>query len=176
MKMAREYECAREQDVLDTLAAQRWPAQADADLRTHVAACAICTDLIDIASALLEDHESVSVDARVPPSGIVWWTAQVRAREEAARAAARPIAFVQGIAASCAVWLAVSVLRALPLRMPAAPDWRGWLADVSATVQVSLPDTVTLASIPSGVGLLLLVLGAWLVFAPLAIYFAASGD
>jgi len=167
-------ECAREQDVLDTLSAQRWPAQADEDLRAHVAACGICTDLIEVASALLEDYESAWTDARVRPSGVVWWTAQVRAREEAARAAARPIAFVQGVAASCAVWLAVSVLRALP--MPASPDWRGWLSAIFAAVSVNLPDASTLLSIPFGGALLFLLLGAWLVLAPVAIYFAASGD
>ena len=110
----------------------------------------------------------------MPPSGIVWWTAQVRAREEAARAAARPIAFVQGVAASCAVWLAVAILRALP--MPAAPDWRSWVAIISTAAPISLPDASILASVPFGGMLALLLLGAWLVLAPVAIYFAASGD
>ena len=160
--------------MLDALSAQRWPAQSDEDVRAHVAACTLCTDLIEVASALREDHEAAWTGARVPPSGVVWWSAQVRAREEAARTAARPIAFVQGVAASCAVWLAVSVLRALP--MPPAPDWRGWLAGFSTSVPFSLPDASILASLPFGGAVLLLVLGAWLVLAPVAIYFAAGGE
>src|ERR671932_499558 len=107
-------ECAREQDVLDALAAQRWPARCDDELRDHVAACDICSDLIVAASALLDDQETAYSEARIPPAGLVWWRARLRAREEAARAAARPLAFIQGVAASAAVWLLVTFVRAVP--------------------------------------------------------------
>src|SRR6266545_4783902 len=107
-------ECEREQDVLDTLAAQRWPARCDDDLRAHVGTCGICADLVEVAGALLDDHDITYQDARIPPSGIVWWRAQLRAREEDARAAARPIAFIQGVAASVALWVVVTLLRAIP--------------------------------------------------------------
>ena len=56
----------------------------------------------------------------------------MRGREEAARAAARPIAFVQGIAASCAIWVAISLVRAFP---PAAPDWRTWIATANTPLR-----------------------------------------
>jgi hypothetical protein len=42
-------------------------------------------DLTAAAAALLNEHESAWGEARVPASGVVWWRAQVRAREEAAR-------------------------------------------------------------------------------------------
>ncbi len=108
-------ECDREDDVLDALAAERWPERCDEDLRTHVNACAVCADLAEVAAALLDDREAAWREARVPPAGVVWWRAQLRAREEAARAAGRPLAFIQGVAASVAVWLIVALFRAMPL-------------------------------------------------------------
>jgi hypothetical protein len=167
-------ECAREQDVLDALAAQRWPARCDADLRTHVTACAICADLVAVAAALVDEHETAWRAARVPPSGVVWWRAQLRAREEAARAAARPIAFVQGVAASCAVWLVVAILRAVPLR--SMPDWRGWAGGLTHELAGSLPDVAqVMALLPGGI-LFLVMGGAWLLLAPVAIYFVVRED
>jgi hypothetical protein len=141
-------ECSREQDVLDTLAANRWPAKCEPDLEAHLQTCAVCADLVIVARALLDEHECAWAAARVPPSALVWWRAQVRGREEAARAAARPIAFVQGIAASCAVWIAVSLVRAFP---PAPPDWRSWVTAGMKTV----PDVAALAAaVPGGVPVL----------------------
>ncbi len=162
-------ECAHEQDVLDALAARRWPGH----LRAHVNECALCADLVEVAAALLEDQESAWKGARVPPSSIVWWRAQVRAREEAARAAARPLAFIQGVAASMALWLAVAICRALP--WPAPGDWRTWLAWLVPSVTFGLPDLSTVATILPG-ALLLLVLAAWLMLAPVAIYFAVHDE
>ncbi len=165
-------ECEREQDVLDALAAQRWPARCDDELRAHVSACGICADLVEVASALLEDHDTTYHDARVPPSGVVWWRAQLRAREEDARAAARPIAFIQGIAVSVAMWVVVTLLRAVPASTLAA--WKEWMIGFVPHVSVPVPGIAQVtAAIPGSV---LLVAGAALLLAPLAIYFAVAED
>jgi hypothetical protein len=165
-------ECSREQDVLDALAARRWPERCDADLRTHVASCAICADLVDVASALLDDHEVAWRDAHLPPSGVVWWRAQLRAREEAARAAARPLAFIQGVAASVAVWLVLALVRAVPPGY--LSTWRAWLMGLVPDITVRMPD---LARVTGAVPLSILVLlAAWLLLAPVAIYFAVVDE
>lgn len=165
-------DCDREPDVLDALAAQRWPARCGDELRTHVAACAVCGDLVQVASALLEDHDTTYQDARLPPSGIVWWRAQLRAREEDARAAARPIAFIQGVAVSVAVWLVVTLLRAVPASTVAA--WKEWAIGLAPRVSVPVPDLArAAAAVPVGV---FLVIAAVLLLAPLAIYFALVED
>lgn len=164
-------ECGREQDVLDALSAGRWPDR-DADLRAHVTSCRLCTDLAEVATALLDDHDSAWREARVPPSGVVWWRAQLRAREEAARAAGRPLAFIQGVAASFAVWLVVALLRAVPPEY--LPTWRAWGAAVIPHVTFTMPDVARLtAAVPLSV---LLILGAWLLLAPIAIYFAVADE
>ena len=162
-------ECAREPDVLDMLAANRWPSKCEQDLKEHVETCAACAGLLIVASALLDEHESAWAEARVPPPALVWWRAQVRGREEAARAAARPIAFVQGIAASCAVWIAVSLLRAFP---PPVPDWHAWFA----TALNALPDVAAVAAaVPGGVPFLVVAVAS-LLLSSLVLFFALRED
>ena len=43
-----------------------------------------------IAGAFFEDRDCAQAEAVVPSSSAVWWRAQIRAREEAARVATRP--------------------------------------------------------------------------------------
>jgi hypothetical protein len=111
-------------------------------------------------------------DAHLPPSGVVWWRAQLRAREDAARAAARPLAFIHGVAASVAVWLVVALVRAVP---PAyLSTWRAWVAGLIPDITFRMPDV---ASVTGAVPLsLLLLLAAWLLLAPVAIYFAVVDE
>ncbi|HTH03405.1 MAG TPA: hypothetical protein VL882_24185 [Vicinamibacterales bacterium] len=162
--------CDREQDVLDAVAAGRWPERCGADLRGHVNACAVCADLADVAVAVVDDREQAWTEASIPSAGLVWWRAQLRAREDAARAAGRPVAFIQGVAASVAVWLIVSLLRALPSGYFSA--WRAWVSSALPAVTMHELARVT-ATVPLVV---FVVVAVWLVLAPVAIYFAAADE
>ena len=165
-------ECDREQDVLDAIAAGRWPERCDDELRTHVRSCAICSDLADIAVAVADDREAAWSERDIPSAGIVWWRAQLRAREEAARAAGRPVAFIQGVAASVAVWLLVSLVKALPAGY--FSEWRTWVTSHFPSFTFAMAD---LAHITAAVPLVVfMVVAAWLVLAPVAIYFAAADE
>ena len=164
-------ECVREQDVLDALTAGRWPARCDHDLRAHVSGCAVCRDLGDVASALMAEHDVAWRDARVPSAGSMWWRAQLRAREDAARAAGRPVAFIQGVAASVAVWLVVALFRAVPAESVA--EWRASAAALLPNVPFTMPEVARVtATLPLVV---FLVVGAWLVLAPI-VYLAAEDE
>jgi hypothetical protein len=101
----RRVECEFESEVLAATLQSRWPERVDADLRAHVAACTICSDVVAIAGAMDDAREEMRACATVPDSGRVWWLAQLRARREAAEAAGRPITAVQVIAFACAVGL-----------------------------------------------------------------------
>ena len=90
--------CPREAEILRAIEARHWPDRCDDELRAHAAACADCADLIDVATALTDDRETAMHAAHVPPSGAVWWRAQMRARQEAMRAARRIISVVQAAA------------------------------------------------------------------------------
>jgi hypothetical protein len=162
--------CDREQDVLDAVAAGRWPARCDDDLRIHVNSCAVCADLAEVAAAIVDDREAAWSDARVPSAGAVWWRAQLRARADAAREAGRPVAFIQGVAASVAVWLIVSLVRALPAGYLAG--WRTWVSSFLPTFTMADVARVT-AAVPL---IVFIVVAVWLVLAPVAIYFAVTDE
>lgn len=165
-------ECDREEDVLDALASGRWPSRCDDDIRAHVSSCGVCADLVEVAAAVVEDRDVLWREARVPPPGVVWWRAQLRAREEAARAAVRPVAFIQGNAASVAVWLAVSLVRAIPPDYLA--DWRTWVAGIVPSVKFTMTDVSSMiALVPLAI---LVIIGASLLLAPLAIYLAVADE
>ena len=44
-------QCPFEQELLDAVAARRWPDRAEPGLRTHVASCSLCSDVAEIAGA-----------------------------------------------------------------------------------------------------------------------------
>ncbi|OFW11667.1 MAG: hypothetical protein A3H96_03110 [Acidobacteria bacterium RIFCSPLOWO2_02_FULL_67_36] len=131
----------------------------------------MCADVLAVALPLLREHEAASVEAEVPTSAVMWWRAQMRARQDAARSAARPIVVAQGLAFACVAGLAAAFGGfALPLL-------RGWAA--------SLPDVKDLAvHAPAGLTALQSLAPtsvlAWttlvlcLVVAPVALYFATS--
>lgn len=59
----------------------------------------------ELAAALAAEGEHARVTAEPPSSARVWWRAQMRARQEAAQAASRPLTIVHAIAIACAAGL-----------------------------------------------------------------------
>src|SRR5512140_1770898 len=62
-----------------------------------------------IEAALRAEGEAARRTAVVPSAALVWWRAQLRARQEAARAVTRPIAIAQGLAVACSAGLALGI-------------------------------------------------------------------
>jgi len=161
-------DCPFESDVLDAMASRRWPAKAGDELRAHVAACESCADLAGVAGALLSEEEIAYAEARVPSSAAVWHRAQLRAREEAARAATRPIGFVQGVAFACTIAAGIAVaIWGRPILGSMLPDLSGLAASLRAP-SVSLPDVAT--ALLSNT-MLQIAAAVWVVLLPLALYF-----
>ena len=169
-------ECPFESDVLDALASRRWPARAGEELHTHVAACDSCRDLADVAGALINEEDVAYSSAHVPSSGAVWHRAQLRAREEAARVAMRPIGFVQGLAFAFSIAAALALaVWGLPVLASLMPDLPGIAASLRAP-SLSLPTDTQAAALLSNTTVQV-ALATWLVLlAPLAVYFALSND
>jgi hypothetical protein len=158
-----EFECPRESDVLDALASSRWPHRVDAELSNHVASCAICRDVITVAAAMQADHDDAWREANVPSSGQMWWRAEMRARQDAIRHAARPVTVAQGVAAVFALALA---------GVAAWFAWPSLHSLFSAIVPGGDAQSTTFASplfIPIAIAM-----GAFLVLAPVAIYVVMS--
>ena len=118
--------------------------------------CPECGPLLALAEQIRREFEHTRSQARVPTPEIVWWRAQMRAREEAARTAARPIVFTQALAVAALIGLLVSVVGRLTLPAMTWPD----------------------LSLESGLPLVPIAIAAvcWLVVAPAALYFAFSRD
>ena len=131
-------ECSREQDVLDAVTAGRWPRRCDAELRSHVDGCGICQDVAAVFAAIADERDAAEHDVIVPPSSLVWWRAQIRAREEAAATAARPIAVVQIVAVACLIGAALSLapfaLATMKLAVGSTASVAAWFAPRAAAV------------------------------------------
>ena len=119
--------------------------------------CPRCGPLAAIEQMIRDEFDATIRQVRVPTPEIVWWRAQMRAREEAARAAARPILFTQALAMAALVGLLISVAGRLTLP---AFSWSG-LTPISLHLPL-LPIAIAAA--------------CWIVLAPLALYLAFSRD
>jgi hypothetical protein len=170
----KTFDCGREEDVLDALTSGRWPERVDRELLAHVANCSICTDVVDVASAVLEVRANEPAEARIPSSAVMWWRAQMRACQEAAREAARPITVAQVIASVAAIVLMIVALWALsPWLMDSLG---GWLAAVTGDDGFDVAAMQAPRLMTGGWIVPALMIGVWLVLAPVAIYFAMADD
>jgi len=161
-------DCDLEAEVLALVLQSGWPDRADAGLREHVAACAICSDVAAVAGALDHAREELRERVTVPDSGSVWWRAQLRARREAARNAGRPITAVQVIALACAMGLLGACFGATSAWFQSAlAGVRSSLA--SMKIQTLLPSATSLIA---GHGVLILAMAALLLLLPAAVYLA----
>ena len=109
-----------------------------------------------VAEAIAAEAALARSEAAPPSSAIVWWRAQMRARQEAAAAADRPISIVHGLAIACGVGLALSLIGTT---LAGVRGSAGWLTEVYTSVSaavasidltsrwVMLPMTAMLASI-----------------------------
>jgi hypothetical protein len=89
--------CPREADVVDLVAVGLWPVKADADLRSHVADCAVCAEVATVAAALADLRDVAAVPV-LPDASVVWTRARLQASQDAARRASRPLVVAHALA------------------------------------------------------------------------------
>ena len=167
-------ECRREQDVLDAVASGRWPGRTEPELEAHVAACPICQDVSAVFAALSSERDHAWKAVSVPAASVVWWRAQIRAREEATRTVERPIAVIQAVAVACLVALAVIVIpMAWPSMKYTALVLNGaidWVAPRAAAVSGTF-------ALITGTGLPIVpFVAASLLLAPILVYYALTEE
>lgn len=160
-------ECDRSADVAAAAIGGDLLREADEDLQRHVAECESCHDLVLVMSALRAERDAARRAAVVPSAGLVWWRAQLRQRQEAARKAAAPVTLVH--AASLAAVLAFAaflVWTAAGRLFVPGPD-------------LGLPSLSTLASASAAVTAspawrygLIAGVTTWLILGPVALYLA----
>jgi hypothetical protein len=166
--------------VINAIVTGRWPDGCDESLPIHAAECAVCTELVDVASVLRIDRDGLHEEMSLPSAGQVWWRAAIRTRLEASQRAARPFSWLFGISAACAVGLTFAVVQLLwsPMQLAWAGSslrvWASWLGLGELTRLV--PMLIDLAPVTTTGVLVLLGATACLLLAPLALYFALSDE
>jgi len=166
-------ECPRETDVLDAIESGEWSAE----LTQHAELCPLCQDLRVVAAAFSHDYDQVLAEVRVPPAALVWWRAELAARQEATRKANRPITLIHALAVACGLGVGVGVGRNLiaPVPDPVA-RWLGVLWDTLSTdPAAALSEGLPPVSSPIVLALLAAA-GFCLLVAPIAGYFLFSDD
>jgi hypothetical protein len=161
--------CNRESEVLDLIGIGQWPARADAQLAGHVASCPHCSDLVVVASAIVDERDHGEHQPRLPDAGIVWLRAQLRARDEARRRAARPLLVAQIAGAAVVIAILAMWSGGLMDRVPALAA-SGWavLTDLFARQPAVVTDARAQSS--SAVSP---TIGSWLLPALIAATLAA---
>lgn len=165
--------CTHEPLVVEAVLAGAWPERADAALAAHADTCDICEEVALIATLIHDDHERSRSDAHVPAAGQVWWRSAIRARLESTQSAVRPISWLHAITGAIAIGVLLAILTvAWPFLSPMAD--RAWIV-----VAGFLPNAEVASALASGLRLsamLGLLAAAFLLLAPLAVYFVLSGD
>jgi hypothetical protein len=100
--------CPHEPAVIRAVRDGDWPDAADAALRAHAGGCEVCRETVAIA-AMLRQADAAD-DVHVPTASQVWWRLAVRARLEREQAAARPLVWLQGLAAASGLGLAAAAV------------------------------------------------------------------
>jgi hypothetical protein len=127
------------------------------DCQCDKADCPQCGPLVALAEQIRREFAHTEQHAHVPTPEIVWWRAQMRARQEAARRAARPILFTQALAIAALIGLLVALAGRLTLPVLSFTEM--------SPVSVGLP-----------VWYIVLAAAFCLFVAPLAVYFALARE
>lgn len=162
--------CAREEAVL-AAALDHPPQDVPAELAAHLETCGSCRELHMLVSVLQDDRAVALAEARVPSAGQAWWRAELRARQEAAVIAARPITIATGLAAASLIGLLASLTGALA--------W--WLQDWASMAGVVRAVTDAVPAGPWGAPTFLSVVlwlcgGALVLATPVLVYVALTEE
>ena len=159
-------DCPREQETVRLLLSRRGVECADAELRSHIESCAVCTDVVAVASLLGSDYDEALRDVHVPAAGQVWWRAALRAHADASDAARRPLIWLQGIAGACAVALVAALVSLL---------WPS-IYDAAIAMAALRPDATPLIEAVRPIMPIAIMVLACLVVTPIVVYFALADD
>jgi hypothetical protein len=117
--------CSRQPEVLDLLARGHWPHACPTELRSHLAECPSCANMLLVTQAFQRSRADAVATAQLPAPGTIWWRAQLRRRSAAVERVGKPIfgayVFAMGIAVLVA---AVAVIS----QAHHGVRWLNWLA------------------------------------------------
>jgi len=120
-----------------------------------------------VAEAIAAEAAIANREAAPPSSAIVWWRAQMRARQEAARSANRPITVIHALAIACFAGLALSLIGTVVAGVRGSA---GWLSNVYGSLAALAAPLVSLDLASRWVVLPMTAMAATVVIASIAAY------
>jgi hypothetical protein len=93
--------CSREDELLDALGR----GYVGDELRAHVNGCEACSELNQVAGAVLDERAVALSEAAVPNAGTMWFRLQLRHRQEVQSVARRSLLIGQALTLAIALTL-----------------------------------------------------------------------
>lgn len=127
--------CSYEADVTLALKNGHWPEGCAPELRSHVEACARCSDLVLVTQTFQHArNHSISATPEASPS-LLWWRAQLRRRNTATERLTRPITIAQMFALF--LYLTVGIVF-VAWQYRHGLRWETWWSELASTHVVHL--------------------------------------
>jgi len=96
--MMKQQVCENESRILEALGQGVAPESLQEPLRSHVANCPSCVEIVSVYRLFQIDSQYLCAEASVPDAGRVWWRARLAAHRAAASQALRPIMIAERFA------------------------------------------------------------------------------
>jgi hypothetical protein len=96
-----------------------------------------------VAESIAAEAAMASAEAQPPSSAIVWWRAQMRARQEAAQLAEKPITIVHALSIAAGIGLMLSVVGYAVAGVKGSLAWLAGVWDSTSSLASGLPLELT---------------------------------
>jgi hypothetical protein len=164
--------CSRQPEILQLLALGHWPHACPPELRTHLADCRSCADLLLVTQAFQHSRASTAARAQLPAPGAIWWRSQLRRRNSAVERVAKPILGAYLFALSITVLVAAALAISQARHGLRWLDWLGQSQGFAIHVQAFSPSA--LFSSGGNLAVLIPVLAAVALLSAVVVYLAAE--
>lgn len=165
--------CPHEIEIRNLVTHGQWPAAATPELRTHVAGCRSCADLVLVADAFQKARAGTIAAARPVSPGVLFWRAQLRRRNAAIERLTRALIGAQifALAFTLVVGLGFVVFEALR-----TDAWRTWLQQLPQSAAAQWDAFRSTGTIDPSWGLLVVLptVATLLLLGAVAVYLATD--
>src|SRR5262245_14432803 len=120
-----------------------------------------------VAEAMAAEAALATSEAQPPSSAIVWWRAQMRARQEATRLAEKPITIVHALSIAAGIGLMLSLVG---YAVAGVKGSLGWLTNVSQSIAAAMGSLPALDPTGRWMPLMLTVVSISVIVASVAAY------
>jgi hypothetical protein len=165
--------CSREKELIELLARGAWPDACPPELRTHVAGCRACGDLVLVTRTLRRARAEAAGAANPGSPGALWWRAQLRRRNAAVERVGRPILGALIFAFSVNLLLAGGFL---VFQARHGLNWFSWLKQIPQALTLPLGALWPAGVFDSGWSLMALIpaLAALALLSGVVVYVASD--